>query len=113
MSKRDIEIRITRDSRFNVAGLTVNTLDEAFARYDKKMKREPSNSNWYFLTGKTTMFLCDKETEEEVLADFALPGNRQFVTTCVKDILRSKRRERVSGKLGSEILKTLDTKLVL
>jgi hypothetical protein len=112
MSKRDIEIRITRDSRFNVAGLTVDTLDEAFDRYDKKMKREPSGSNWYFLTGVTTMFVSNKkakEDNEEVLADFGLPGDRQFVTTCVKDILRIKKRTRI----GSETLKTLDTKLML
>ena len=37
MSKRDIEIKITKDNRFNVAGLTVDTLDEAFTRYDKKI----------------------------------------------------------------------------
>lgn len=64
MSKRDIEIKITRDSRFNVAGLTVDTLDEAFDRYDKKMKREPSGSNWYFLTGVTTMFVSNKKAKE-------------------------------------------------
>ena len=65
MSKRDIEIRITRDSRFNVAGLTVNTLDEAFDRYDKKMKREPSDANWYFLTGVTTMFVSNKKAKRD------------------------------------------------
>lgn len=112
MSKRDIEIRITRDSRFNVAGLTVNTLDEAFARYDKKMKREPSDSNWYFLTGVTTMFVPNKKAKgdnEEVLADFGLPGNRQSVTTCVNDLLKINKRTRT----GSGTLKTLDTKLML
>lgn len=44
MSKRDLTIRVTRDCRFNVAGLTVDTLEEAFARYDKKEKR-PSNKD--------------------------------------------------------------------
>lgn len=109
MSKRDIEIKITKDKRFNVAGLTVNTLDEAFDRYDKKMKREPSDSNWYFLVGKTIMislteqerkmieenYISSKFTNygqfsnigKEILTDFGLPGNRQFVTTCVNDLL--------------------------
>ena len=90
MSKRDIEIKITRDCRFNVAGLTVDTLDEAFARYDKKMKREPSDSNWYFLTGATVIALCNPKTKKiikEVLSGFGMPGNRQFVTTCAKDVL--------------------------
>lgn len=110
MSKRDIEIKITKDKRFNVAGLTVDTLDEAFDRYDKKMKREPSDSNWYFLTGKTTMILLNEQERKivkehcinskftnnkqfsnigkEILADFGFPGNRQFVTTCVNDLLK-------------------------
>lgn len=84
MSKRDIEIKITKDKRFNVAGLTVDTLDEAFARYDKKMKREQSDSNWYFLyVGKSPVDIENRH----LIFDTSLPGNRQFVTTCVNDLL--------------------------
>lgn len=52
MSKRDITIRVTQGCRFNVAGLTVDTLEEALDRYDKKEKRPSNKDNWYFLSGE-------------------------------------------------------------
>lgn len=85
MSKRDIEIKITKDKRFNVAGLTVDTLDEAFDRYDKKMKREQSDSNWYSLYVDKS--LVDIENKY-LIFEMWLPGNRQFITTCVNDLLK-------------------------
>ena len=85
MSKRDIEIKITRDKRFNVAGLTVDTLDEAFTHYDKKMKREQSDSNWYSLyVDKSPVDIENRH----LIFDIWLPGNRQFVTTCVNNLLK-------------------------
>lgn len=68
MSKRDLTIRVTRDCRFNVAGLTVDTLEEAFARYDKKEKRPSNKDNWYFLDGEKRYI---KMGDELVYVDMA------------------------------------------
>lgn len=84
MSKRDIEIKITKDKRFNVAGLTVDTLDETFTRYDKKMKREQSDSNWYSLYVDKSLVDIENKC---LIFEMWLPGNSQFVTTCVNDLL--------------------------
>ena len=104
MSKRDITIRVTQDCRFNVAGLTVDTLEEAFARYDKKEKRPSNKDNWYFLDGEKRYIKMDGKL---VHIDMAWPGNREFVTTVANDMIRLQKNHNIKRGLGREALQAV------
>ena len=101
MSKRDITIRVTQDCRFNVAGLTVDTLEEAFDRYDKKEKRPKSKDNWYHIDGEKRYI---KTGDKFMCIDMAWPGNREFVTSVASDIIRLQRKHNVKKEIGREAL---------
>nr|DAX93586.1 MAG TPA: hypothetical protein [Caudoviricetes sp.] len=104
MSKRDITIRVTQDCRFNVAGLTVDTLEEAFDRYDKKEKRPKSRDNWYYIDGEKRYIRAGNEL---IYVDMAWPGNREFVTGVASDIIRLQRAHNVKKGMGREALQII------
>lgn len=104
MSKRDLTIRVTGDCRFNVAGLTVDTLEEAFDRYDRKEKRLSNKDNWYLLGGEKRYI---KIGDELVHVDMAWPGNREFVTTVANDMIRLQKNHNIKRGLGYEALQAV------
>ena len=104
MSKRDLTIRATRDCRFNVAGLTVDTLEEALDRYDKKEKRPKSKDNWYHISGENRYI---RTGDGLICADMAWPGNREFITTVANDMIRLQKIHNIKRGLGYEALQTI------
>ena len=83
MSKRDLYMKITKDGRFWVAGSVVNTLAEAFERYDKK--RKSGDPEVYHLE-EEPVILADVENSMEASA--GVGGTKEYITEWVKEIFR-------------------------
>ena len=77
MSKKNRDIKPTRDGRFHAMGLVVDTFDEAFDRCLEKTKA--AADDWCTLVTFENYPLGYKNLE----ASMYIPGNREFLRQCL------------------------------
>ena len=84
MSKRELTITITEDSRFGIADRIFKTIDEAFDYYDEKSDRKKDAFNEYILGPR---MMIAKTRHGYKITEVSWYGDRKYISEVADDIV--------------------------